>query len=255
MSFVSLLQCHIPRSCCRCRCMQVRALLDARREMVADADSRVDWAMAEALAVGTLLLHRCGLGACWPCLCLSLSRLTLVSLATPRCAHMRTGTRRLAPRRTRSWTTPLHRSAGASTAGTLTSASAARWVAAAPRHAGCMRIARPRSTGASAGDTAHVHVLPAAPPGLRARHVRAAARRAVGPAVGCVGKCSRRCVALRLCNTHGCTPVHPLPAVPGLLLPRPCPCVPASATQPNGWCCSTPSSPAARTWPRCGTAR
>jgi hypothetical protein len=26
--------------------------------MVADADSRVDWAMAEALAIGTLLLHR-----------------------------------------------------------------------------------------------------------------------------------------------------------------------------------------------------
>ncbi|WIA12981.1 hypothetical protein OEZ85_006593, partial [Tetradesmus obliquus] len=33
-------------------------LLAARREMVCGADSRVDWAMAEALAVGTLLLHR-----------------------------------------------------------------------------------------------------------------------------------------------------------------------------------------------------
>lgn len=38
--------------------MQVEALLAARREMVSGADSRVDWAMAEALAVGTLLLHR-----------------------------------------------------------------------------------------------------------------------------------------------------------------------------------------------------
>ncbi|KAF6260765.1 thiamine diphosphate-binding protein [Scenedesmus sp. NREL 46B-D3] len=36
----------------------VVALLAARREMVSGADSRVDWAMAEALAVGTLLLHR-----------------------------------------------------------------------------------------------------------------------------------------------------------------------------------------------------
>lgn len=38
--------------------MQVHALLAERLEMVADADSRVDWAMAEALAFGTLLLHR-----------------------------------------------------------------------------------------------------------------------------------------------------------------------------------------------------
>eukprot|EP00879_Flechtneria_rotunda_P026265 GHRR01027996.1.p1 GENE.GHRR01027996.1~~GHRR01027996.1.p1 ORF type:complete len:602 (+),score=191.82 GHRR01027996.1:1647-3452(+) len=36
----------------------VATLLVARRDMVAHADSRVDWAMAEALAVGTLLLHR-----------------------------------------------------------------------------------------------------------------------------------------------------------------------------------------------------
>lgn len=40
--------------------LQVVELLAARREMVCGADSRVDWAMAEALAVGTLLLHRCG---------------------------------------------------------------------------------------------------------------------------------------------------------------------------------------------------
>lgn len=39
--------------------MQVAALLADRLAMVADADSRVDWAMAEALAIGTLLLHRC----------------------------------------------------------------------------------------------------------------------------------------------------------------------------------------------------
>jgi 2-oxoglutarate dehydrogenase complex dehydrogenase (E1) component-like enzyme len=38
--------------------LQVVELLSARREMVSGADSRVDWAMAEALAVGTLLLHR-----------------------------------------------------------------------------------------------------------------------------------------------------------------------------------------------------
>lgn len=38
--------------------MQVSAMLTARREMVSNADSRVDWAMAEALAIGTLLLHR-----------------------------------------------------------------------------------------------------------------------------------------------------------------------------------------------------
>jgi hypothetical protein len=36
----------------------VAALLADRLAMVADADSRVDWAMAEALAIGTLLLHR-----------------------------------------------------------------------------------------------------------------------------------------------------------------------------------------------------
>lgn len=36
----------------------MHALLAERLEMVADADSRVDWAMAEALAFGTLLLHR-----------------------------------------------------------------------------------------------------------------------------------------------------------------------------------------------------
>jgi 2-oxoglutarate dehydrogenase complex dehydrogenase (E1) component-like enzyme len=39
-------------------CAQVAALLADRLAMVADADSRVDWAMAEALALGTLLLHR-----------------------------------------------------------------------------------------------------------------------------------------------------------------------------------------------------
>jgi 2-oxoglutarate dehydrogenase complex dehydrogenase (E1) component-like enzyme len=41
-----------------CFVAQVRSLLADRRQMVATADSRVDWAMAEALAVGTLLLHR-----------------------------------------------------------------------------------------------------------------------------------------------------------------------------------------------------
>lgn len=39
-------------------CAQIHALLADRLAMVADADSRVDWAMAEALAFGTLLLHR-----------------------------------------------------------------------------------------------------------------------------------------------------------------------------------------------------
>jgi hypothetical protein len=39
-------------------CVQVHALLAERLGMVTDADSRVDWAMAEALAFGTLLLHR-----------------------------------------------------------------------------------------------------------------------------------------------------------------------------------------------------
>lgn len=50
--------------------MQVHALLADRLAMVADADSRVDWAMAEALAFGTLLLHRCELMSV-PCCCLS----------------------------------------------------------------------------------------------------------------------------------------------------------------------------------------
>lgn len=36
----------------------VAQLLDQRRTMVGTADSRVDWAMAEALAFGTLMLHR-----------------------------------------------------------------------------------------------------------------------------------------------------------------------------------------------------
>jgi 2-oxoglutarate dehydrogenase complex dehydrogenase (E1) component-like enzyme len=44
---------------CSACALQVAALLADRLEMVADADSRVDWAMAEALAFGTLLLHRC----------------------------------------------------------------------------------------------------------------------------------------------------------------------------------------------------
>ncbi len=37
---------------------QVQALLAARAAMTRGEDSRVDWAMAEALAFGTLMLHR-----------------------------------------------------------------------------------------------------------------------------------------------------------------------------------------------------
>jgi 2-oxoglutarate dehydrogenase complex dehydrogenase (E1) component-like enzyme len=40
----------------------VAALLAARRAMVTAADSRVDWAMAEALAFGTLMMHRWDMG-------------------------------------------------------------------------------------------------------------------------------------------------------------------------------------------------
>ncbi|KAK9810028.1 hypothetical protein WJX72_003602 [[Myrmecia] bisecta] len=36
----------------------VQRMLDSRRRMVQDENSRVDWAMAEALAFGTLMLHR-----------------------------------------------------------------------------------------------------------------------------------------------------------------------------------------------------
>jgi 2-oxoglutarate dehydrogenase complex dehydrogenase (E1) component-like enzyme len=36
----------------------VADLLAARKRMIERADSRVDWAMAEALAFGTLMLHR-----------------------------------------------------------------------------------------------------------------------------------------------------------------------------------------------------
>ena len=45
--------------------VQVHELLGARLNMVANADSRVDWAMAEALAIGTLLLHRCVKHCIW----------------------------------------------------------------------------------------------------------------------------------------------------------------------------------------------
>lgn len=43
----------------------MHALLASRLDMVAGADSRVDWAMAEALAFGTLLLHRYRPEAVW----------------------------------------------------------------------------------------------------------------------------------------------------------------------------------------------
>jgi 2-oxoglutarate dehydrogenase complex dehydrogenase (E1) component-like enzyme len=46
-----------------CACPQVTQLLASRLSMVADADSRVDWAMAEQLAIGTLLLHRCNMSS------------------------------------------------------------------------------------------------------------------------------------------------------------------------------------------------
>jgi 2-oxoglutarate dehydrogenase complex dehydrogenase (E1) component-like enzyme len=37
---------------------EVQSLLSARRAMVESGSSRVDWAMAEVLAWGTLMLHR-----------------------------------------------------------------------------------------------------------------------------------------------------------------------------------------------------
>jgi 2-oxoglutarate dehydrogenase complex dehydrogenase (E1) component-like enzyme len=36
----------------------VAALLEARRRSIGGANSRVDWALAEALAFGTLMLHK-----------------------------------------------------------------------------------------------------------------------------------------------------------------------------------------------------